>query len=55
MLLSGRWNFSKSFDIKKRNRIGDRGDPWGIPVSIWIQLLLYLVKYTIYSLVYKYL
>ena len=39
MLLLGLWNFSKSSNIKKRNRISNRRDPQGIPVSIQIQLL----------------
>jgi len=42
--LSGLWNFSKSSDIKKRNRIGDKGDFWGMPVCVWIQLLSYFVN-----------
>ena len=26
--------FFKSFNIKKRNKIGDRGEPWGMPVCV---------------------
>jgi hypothetical protein len=29
-------NVSSSSDIKKRNRIGERGDPYGIPVGVGI-------------------
>ena len=34
VLLSRLWNFFKSSDIKKRNKINDRGEPWGMPVSV---------------------
>jgi len=34
-------NVLKSSDIKNKNRIGDKGDPYGIPVSIGIGLLSY--------------
>ena len=34
-------NVSSSSDIKKRNKISDRGDPYGIPVGVSIGLLLY--------------
>ena len=34
-------NISNSLDIKKRNRISNRGDPYGIPVGISINSLLY--------------
>ena len=33
-------NISSSLDIKNRNRIGKRGDPYRIPVSISIFSLL---------------
>src|SRR5215469_8209195 len=32
---------SRSSDMKNRKRIGDMGDPWGMPVFIWIQSLSY--------------
>jgi len=34
-------NISSSSDIKKRNRISKRGDPYRIPIGISINLLLY--------------
>ena len=34
-------NISSSLDIKKRNRISERGDPYGMPVGISINSLLY--------------
>jgi hypothetical protein len=34
-------NISSSLDIKKRNRISKRGDPYRIPVGISINSLLY--------------
>jgi len=34
MPLSRLWNFFKNFNIKKRNKIGDKGDPWGMPVCV---------------------
>ena len=27
--------------MKRRNRIGERGEPWGIPVSVWIGQLVW--------------
>jgi len=33
-------NVSSSLDIKKRNRIGNRGDPYRIPVGVGIVSLL---------------
>ena len=44
ILLLGLWNFFRSSNIKKRNRISNRGDPWGIPISVQIQLLLYPIN-----------
>jgi hypothetical protein len=38
---SARWNFSSSSDMKNRNRIGDIGDPCGIPVCVGIQSVVY--------------
>ena len=34
-------NVSSSSDIKKRNKIGDRGDPYKIPIGVSIGSLLY--------------
>jgi len=34
-------NVSSSLDIKKRNRISERGDPYRMPVGISINSLLY--------------
>ena len=30
--------------MKNRNRIGDKGDPWGMPVWVWIHSLSYPVN-----------
>ena len=34
-------NVSKSLNMKNKNRIGNKGDPYGIPVSVNIGSLLY--------------
>jgi hypothetical protein len=45
-------NISRSLDIKNRNNISERGDPYRIPMGVNITLLLYplntiLVKYPV--------
>src|SRR6266480_3708804 len=37
---------SRSSDIKKRKRMGEMGDPWGIPEFVWTYLLSYPLKAT---------
>jgi len=34
-------NVFRNLDIKNKNRISNRGDPYGIPVGVGIGLLLY--------------
>src|SRR6266480_7829599 len=43
---------SRSSDIKKRKRIGEMGDPWGIPEFVWTYLLSYPLKATLVRLPY---
>ncbi len=41
---------SRSSDMKKRNRIGEMGDPWGIPEFVWTHSLSYPSKATLVRL-----
>src|SRR6266480_3078500 len=43
---------SRSSDMKKRKRIGEMGDPWGIPEFIWTHSLSYPLKATLVHLPY---